>query len=192
MRIYLDHNAGAPLRPAGARGARRLHGPGARQSRLGPSGRPARPPRDGGVARHGRRVDRRCRPSGRIHQWRHGIQQSGDFRSPGRIARSPPNRHLGDRALVDSGAAGRPERDGFEIVRVAPDRDGLIPLSAVIDALDDRTALVTLALANAEVGTVQTSRRSPGRSPGGRGVPCRCGPGGRPDGGGCGRASAAI
>jgi cysteine desulfurase len=44
---------------------------------------------------------------------------------------------------------------GFEIVRMAPDRDGRIAPAAVAAALDTDTALVTMGLANAEVGTIQ-------------------------------------
>ena len=47
------------------------------------------------------------------------------------------------------------ERRGFEVVRVAPDSDGRIDPARVIAALDSETALVTLGLANSEVGTIQ-------------------------------------
>jgi cysteine desulfurase len=47
------------------------------------------------------------------------------------------------------------ERRGFEIARVAPDSDGRIDPARVIDVLDSETALVTLGLANSEVGTIQ-------------------------------------
>ena len=49
------------------------------------------------------------------------------------------------------------ERRGFEIVRIAPDRDGRIDPDRVLDAIGSNrdTALVTLGLANSEVGTIQ-------------------------------------
>ena len=47
------------------------------------------------------------------------------------------------------------ERRGWEIVRLAPDHDGRLAPSVVIGALDDRVAIVTLGLVNAEVGTIQ-------------------------------------
>ena len=47
------------------------------------------------------------------------------------------------------------ERRGFNLVRVAPDSDGRIDPARVIAALDSETALVTLGLANPEVGTIQ-------------------------------------
>ncbi len=43
----------------------------------------------------------------------------------------------------------------MEIIRVAPGRDGRIAPAAVAEALDAGTALVSLGLANAEVGTIQ-------------------------------------
>ncbi len=44
---------------------------------------------------------------------------------------------------------------GFETIRIVPDRDGRIAAAAVAAALDADTALVTMGLANAEVGTIQ-------------------------------------
>jgi cysteine desulfurase len=51
------------------------------------------------------------------------------------------------------------ERRGFEVIRVRPDRDGVIDPQAVIDAAEpERTALVSVMLANHEVGTLQPVR----------------------------------
>ena len=47
------------------------------------------------------------------------------------------------------------ERRGFDVARVAPDSDGRIDPARVLAALDSETALVTLGLANSEVGTIQ-------------------------------------
>jgi cysteine desulfurase len=47
------------------------------------------------------------------------------------------------------------ERRGFDVVCVAPDSDGRIDPARVLAALDSETALVTLGLANSEVGTIQ-------------------------------------
>ena len=46
-------------------------------------------------------------------------------------------------------------RPRLRVIRVAPDREGRIAPAAVAAALDADTALVTLGLANAEVGTIQ-------------------------------------
>jgi len=72
---------------------------------------------------------------------------------------SPPAR----RAIVSSAIEhssvlaplARLESQGFEVVRATPDADGRLAPQRIIDAIDSRTALVTLALANAETGTVQ-------------------------------------
>ena len=47
------------------------------------------------------------------------------------------------------------ERDGFEIVYLEPEKTGEIPPARVREALTDRTILVTLMLANNEIGTIQ-------------------------------------
>jgi cysteine desulfurase len=44
---------------------------------------------------------------------------------------------------------------GFAVTRIAPDRDGRIAPAAVAAALDADTALVSMGLVNAEVGTIQ-------------------------------------
>jgi len=52
-------------------------------------------------------------------------------------------------------AADTLESEGFEVDRVAPDRDGRIDPDAVGRALHDRTALVSVMHVNNEIGTVQ-------------------------------------
>ena len=46
------------------------------------------------------------------------------------------------------------EREGFEVTYLAPDRTGRIDAAAVREAIGDRTVLVTLMLANNEIGTI--------------------------------------
>jgi cysteine desulfurase len=52
-------------------------------------------------------------------------------------------------------SADRLEREGFSVTRVGVDRGGLVDLDALADALDDRTAVVSVMLVNNEVGTIQ-------------------------------------
>jgi cysteine desulfurase len=52
-------------------------------------------------------------------------------------------------------AAARLEREGVAVSRVSPGPDGVVPASAVVDALRPDTRLVCLMLANNELGTVQ-------------------------------------
>jgi cysteine desulfurase len=47
------------------------------------------------------------------------------------------------------------ERGGFSVERLTPDRDGRIGPEQISEALNDDVALVTIGLANAEVGTIQ-------------------------------------
>jgi cysteine desulfurase len=46
-------------------------------------------------------------------------------------------------------------RDGFRVAKVGVDPDGVVDLDALAAALDDRTTVVSVMLANNEVGTVQ-------------------------------------
>jgi cysteine desulfurase len=52
-------------------------------------------------------------------------------------------------------AADRLQREGFRVARVGVDRGGVVKLDALAEALDDRTAVVSVMLANNEVGTIQ-------------------------------------
>ena len=49
----------------------------------------------------------------------------------------------------------RLEREGFRVSRVKVDRGGVVDLDALAAALDERTVVVSVMLANNEVGTVQ-------------------------------------
>jgi cysteine desulfurase len=57
------------------------------------------------------------------------------------------------RAVLDACAA--LEKEGFEVAYLAPDRFGQIAPEQVREAIGDRTALVSLMLANNEIGTIQ-------------------------------------
>lgn len=52
-------------------------------------------------------------------------------------------------------AAVRLEREGVAVNRVSPGADGVVPASAIIDALRPDTRMVCLMLANNELGTIQ-------------------------------------
>jgi cysteine desulfurase len=60
------------------------------------------------------------------------------------------------RAVLDCCAA--LEREGFEVTYLAPDRTGRIEAEQVREAITDRTVLVSLMLANNEVGTIHPVR----------------------------------
>ncbi|QQS40753.1 MAG: aminotransferase class V-fold PLP-dependent enzyme [Acidobacteriota bacterium] len=46
------------------------------------------------------------------------------------------------------------EKDGFEVLRLDVDREGMIDLDRLAEAVDDRTAVVSMMLANNETGVV--------------------------------------
>lgn len=52
-------------------------------------------------------------------------------------------------------AAARLQREGFEVTRVSPGADGAVPAAAAVAALRPDTVLVSLMLANNELGTLQ-------------------------------------
>jgi cysteine desulfurase len=52
-------------------------------------------------------------------------------------------------------AAARLEKEGFEVTRVSPAGDGVVPAAEVVRALRPDTLLVALMLANNELGTLQ-------------------------------------
>jgi cysteine desulfurase len=53
------------------------------------------------------------------------------------------------------GASARLGREGFRVVRVPAGADGVVDIGAVADALDDRTAVVSVMLVNNETGVRQ-------------------------------------
>ena len=48
------------------------------------------------------------------------------------------------------------ETEGLRVLRVAPDGEGRLDPAKIVPLIDDDTALVTLGLANSEVGTIQS------------------------------------
>ncbi len=62
------------------------------------------------------------------------------------------------------------EKFGFEVVEIAVDRDGLVDPDELDAAMDDRTILVSVMLANNEVGTIQPIREIAERVRARRGV----------------------
>lgn len=50
---------------------------------------------------------------------------------------------------------GKLEEEGFEVVRIGCDNEGVIKLDELSDALDEKTALVSIMLVNNEIGSVQ-------------------------------------
>jgi cysteine desulfurase len=77
-------------------------------------------------------------------------------------ARSARDRGLGDGVVTTAiehhavlHSVDRLEREGFRIGRIGVDAGGVVDLDALAAALDERTVVVSVMLANNEVGTVQ-------------------------------------
>jgi cysteine desulfurase len=156
MRIYLDHNAGAPLRSE----VRTVIAGFAEASE---AGNPASVHRSGQRARRAleqarERVARLIGAAAREIVFTSGGTESNNLAIRGAAEASAARRRIVTSAIehssilapVDNFAA-----KGFQVIRLAPDRGGRIAPTAVEGALDSDTALVSLGLANAEVGAIQ-------------------------------------
>jgi cysteine desulfurase len=151
--IYLDHNAGSPLRDE-VRSAIEEY--------LGEEmANPASVHRAGQRARraleHAReQVASLISADARQIVFTSGGTESNDLAIRG-VAGSTNRRKILSSAIEHSSVLAPLadfESRGFDILRVAPDSYGRIAPQLVIDAVDTETALVTLALANSEVGSI--------------------------------------
>src|SRR6266571_8677484 len=155
-KIYLDHNASSPLRPV------------AREAMLqvlqSPAGNPSSPHAFGRAARITVEKAREqvARLLGALPE---EIVLTGGGTESNNLAIYGGAREGGasHRRIVTSsfehpsvlGPMEDLEHDGFDVIRVRPNREGLVEVDAVLRAASEGTALVSLMLANNEVGTVQ-------------------------------------
>jgi cysteine desulfurase len=156
MPIYLDNNAGAPLRAEAVAAISRLLAAGA--------GNPSSVHRAG---QRSRRMLEAARaqvaaivgaPARQI-VFTSGGTESNNLAIFGALTAASRRRKIISSEIEHSSILAplaELERRGFEVVRVAPDPDGRVDTARVLAALDSETALVTLGLANSEVGTIQT------------------------------------
>ena len=155
MPIYLDHNAGAPFRAEAAAAISRLL--------ADAGGNPSSVHRAGQRSRRMLEVRaRRSRRSSAPSRGRSCLPAAAPSRTILQSSARSPRRRDGAKLFhlqIEHSSILAPlaelERRGFEVVRVAPDSDGRIDPARVLAALDSETALVTLGLANSEVGTIQ-------------------------------------
>jgi cysteine desulfurase len=155
MRVYLDHNAGTAMRPAAitamARVARECHGNPAAINHSG---------------QYARRIleEARAQVAALIRARQRAIVFTSGGTESNNLAIFGTARAISDRRRIISSAIEHSsvlaplielERGGFLIERLIPNRDGVIAPELVIDRLGDDVALVTLGLANAEVGAIQ-------------------------------------
>ena len=155
MRIYLDHNASAPLRPAVREACAEL---------AEFAGNPASIHHSGQRARGALELARE-RVVGLIggadsHRlvFTSGGTESNNLAIFGAVHARAARRKVVSSAIEHSSILAplaRLESQGFEVVRIAPDSDARIQPERVLRALDRSTAIVTLGLVNSETGTIQ-------------------------------------
>jgi cysteine desulfurase len=155
MPIYLDHNAGAPLRPEVRDAIAALV--------AALEGNPASVHRSGQRARRAledarARVAALIGASPREIVFTSGGTESNNLAIFGATAAAGGRRRVISSQIEHSSVLAplaELEARGFDVVRIAPEADGRIASADVLAALDSNTALVTLGLANSEVGTIQ-------------------------------------
>src|SRR5216683_5240562 len=155
MTIYLDNNAGAPLRPEASAAIARFVAEA--------NGNPSSVHRDGQRARRTleqarAQVASLCGAQPKQIVFTSGGTESNNFAIFGAITAASNRRKVISSEIEHSSILSSLQelaRRGFEIVRIAPDADGRIDPARIVAALDRNTALVTLGLANSEVGTIQ-------------------------------------
>lgn len=154
MRIYLDHNAGAPLRPAVREACAELAEFAGNPASIHHSGQRARRALE--LARE--RVAGLIDADSRSVVFTSGGTESNNLAIFGAAMANAGRRKIISTALEHSSVieplAALHER-GFEVVRLPVDRDGRILAGSACAALDSDTTLVTLGLANSETGTIQ-------------------------------------
>jgi cysteine desulfurase len=155
MPIYLDHNAGAPLRAEAAAAISRLLADGrGNPSSVHRSGQRSRRMLEAARAQAASVVGAEARQM----VFTSGGTESNNLAIFGAITAASRRRKIIASEIEHSSILAplaELERRGFEVVRVAPDSDGRIDPARVLAALNNDTAIVTLGLANSEVGTIQ-------------------------------------
>jgi cysteine desulfurase len=155
MPIYLDHNAGAPLRTeAAAAISRLLQHAGGNPSSVHRAGQRSRRMLEAARAQIAAIVN----ADPRQIVLTSGGTESNNLAIFGAITAASRRRKIVSSEIEHSSILAplaELERRGFEVVRIAPDSDGRIDQARVLAELDNETALITLGLANSEVGTIQ-------------------------------------
>src|SRR5262249_21099292 len=153
MRIYLDHNASAPLRPE-ARAAM--------LAVLGPPANPSSAHREGARARsllEEARADVAALVGARAADvvFTSGATEANNLALRGVLAAAGRDAGLVTGATEHASVvetAGALERTGVAVAVVPVDGEGRLDVADIVGVCDTRTALVSIGLANGEVGTV--------------------------------------
>jgi cysteine desulfurase len=156
MRIFLDHNAGSPMRPA-------VHDAIARVGAV-VHGNPASIHRSGQRARRAleqarEQVAALLGAAPRAIVLTSGGTESNNLAIFGTAQGSGGKRRRIVTSAIEHSSVMAPlaelETLGLEVTRITPDRDGRIDPNAMVPVIDNDVALVTMGLVNAEVGTIQ-------------------------------------
>jgi cysteine desulfurase len=155
MPIYLDHNAGAPLRAEAAAAISQL----LTNARGNPSSVHRSAQRSRRMLEAARaQVAAAVGAEARQMVFTSGGTESNNLAIFGAITAASRRRKIISSEIEHSSILAplaELERRGFEVVRVAPDSDGRLDPTRVLAAVDSDTALIALGLANSEVGTIQ-------------------------------------
>jgi cysteine desulfurase len=158
MRIYFDHNAGAPLRPEAQEAMARFISGSAEgnPSSVHFSGQRAR----GSLERARSEVASLVGAPARTIVFTSGGTESNNLAIFGALHNTARRRIV--TSAIEHSSMIAPiaelERRGLEVVRLPVDGDGRLLTRGNLEVIDENTALVSLALANAEVGTIQDLR----------------------------------
>ncbi|SRR5579883_1653740 len=155
MPIFLDYNAGAPVRPeVRSAVAAVLGGGGANPSSVHRGGQNARRMLEQARAEVAALIG--AAPAQIV--FCSGGTEANNAAIFGTLrARGPRARII--TSAIEHSSIMKPlahlEAEGLEIIRIAPDREGRVDPAQIRSALDRNTALVAIGLANSEVGTIQ-------------------------------------
>ena len=151
MSTYLDHNAGSPLRPeAKAAIARLLDDHGGNPSSVHRAGQSARRMLEAARAE----VAALIGADPRQVIFTSGGTESNNLAIFG-STRAFASRRKVISSSIEHSSILAPLNSLENVVKVAPDREGRLPPDEIVAAIDSDTALVSFALANSEVGTIQ-------------------------------------
>jgi cysteine desulfurase len=171
--IYLDHHATTPVDPGVLEAmlpyfGERFGNPSSRQHAAGQEAHAAVE-----AARASLAAAIGARPEDII--WTSGATEANNLALRG-LAGSGTGRHLVATAIEHSAVLEplrRLGKEGFEVTLVAPAGDGVVDPQAIVAALRDDTALVSVMAANNEIGTLQPIAEI-GRACAERGIPLHC------------------
>ena len=150
MSTYLDHNAGSPIRPeAKAAIARFMDEAGGNPSSIHRAGQSARRMLEEARAQVATLIGAEARQV----IFTSGGTESNNLAIHGTTRASSRRRIIS--SSIEHSSILAPLNALENVVRIAPDRVGCLPSDEIAASIDADTALVTLALANSEVGTIQ-------------------------------------